>query len=35
MFGDPKEYEHMSPEEREELTQKMLGKHKIWAKQAI
>lgn len=31
MFGDPKEYESMSQEDREELTKKMMGKHKIWA----
>jgi len=31
MFGDPKDYESVSQEEREEMTQKMLGKHKVWA----
>ena len=31
MFGDPKDYESLSQEEREEMTQKMMGKHKIWA----
>jgi hypothetical protein len=31
MFGDPKEYNKMNPEEREELTQKMMGMHKRWA----
>jgi len=30
-FGDPKDYEHLSQEEREHLTQQMMGKHKIWA----
>lgn len=31
MFGDPKDYESLSQEEREEMTKKMMGKHKIWA----
>jgi hypothetical protein len=31
MFGDPKEYETLSQEKREEMTEKMMGKHKIWA----
>jgi hypothetical protein len=31
MFGDPKDYESLSQEEREEMTDKMMGKHKIWA----
>lgn len=31
MFGDPKDYESLTQEEREELTEKMMGKHKIWA----
>lgn len=31
MFGDPKDYESLSKEEREEMTAKMMGKHKIWA----
>lgn len=35
LFGDPKDYETMSPEKREELTKKMLGKHKIWAGQSL
>ncbi len=29
-FKDPKEYEHMVPEERKKLTEKMMGKHKEW-----
>lgn len=33
LFGDPSEYEHMSEEERESLTQKMMGKHKTFVKQ--
>lgn len=28
MFGDPKEYEKMSKEEKKDLTEKMMGKHK-------
>ena len=28
MFRDPKEYEHMSQEEREELTRQMMSAHK-------
>jgi hypothetical protein len=34
LFGDPKDYESMSQEKREELTKKMMGKHKVWAGQA-
>ncbi len=30
LFRDPKDYEHLSMEEREKLTQEMLGKHKGW-----
>ena len=33
MFGDPAAYEHLSEEERKEMTQKMLSKHKLWASQ--
>ena len=33
MFRDPKDYEHLSKEEKEKLTQEMLGKHKGWADQ--
>jgi len=29
-FGKPEDYEHMSKEEREKLTQKMMGQHKAW-----
>ena len=32
-FGDPKEYEKMSPDEKEKLTRKMMGVHKRWAGQ--
>jgi hypothetical protein len=34
LFGDPKDYESMSREKREELTQRMMGKHKVWAGQS-
>lgn len=30
LFGDVSSYEGMSMEDREELTQKMMGKHKAW-----
>ena len=30
LFRDPKEYEHLSMEERKALTEEMLGKHKGW-----
>ena len=33
MFRDPKDYEHLSMEERRKKTQEMLGKHKGWADQ--
>jgi hypothetical protein len=35
LFGDPKDYEGMPEEEREALTQKMMGKHRMWAKRAL
>jgi len=28
--GDPDSYNHLSDEERKELTRKMMGKHKFW-----
>ena len=31
MFGDPSKYEHMSEDERETETQRMMGKHKLWS----
>lgn len=31
-FRDPEEYNHLSQEEREELTAKMMGAHKDWVK---
>mgnify|MGYP005639954327 CR=1 FL=1 len=31
MFGSLEDYKHLTPEEREELTRKMMRKHKIWA----
>lgn len=34
IFKDPSEYEHMSEEERKELTQKMMGKHQAWVAQS-
>jgi hypothetical protein len=30
-FKDPAEYKNMTQEEKEELTKKMMGKHKAWA----
>ena len=30
LFGDPKEYANMSDDEKESLTQKMMGKHKTF-----
>jgi hypothetical protein len=30
LFGDPEEYKNLSDTEKEELTQTMLGKHKVW-----
>jgi hypothetical protein len=32
MFGDPKEYEKWSPEERKKISDKMLNKFTKWAK---
>ena len=31
LFSDPEEYTNISPEEREKMTQAMLGKHRSWA----
>lgn len=31
LFGDPADYEKMSDKKREDLTNKMLAKHKSWA----
>jgi len=30
-FGDPEDYKNMPMEERESLTEKMMGVHKAWA----
>jgi hypothetical protein len=30
--GDPDSYSHLSMEEREKLTQEMMGRHKAWVK---
>lgn len=35
IFGDPESYKNMSKEERDNLTNKMMGQHKGWARQAI
>jgi len=32
MFGDPEDYSHLSEEERQNKTDKMLAKHKVWSK---
>ena len=32
--GDPDSYNHLSMEEREELTRQMMGKHKLWAQES-
>lgn len=29
-FGSPEDYAHLSQEEKEDLTQKMMGTHKAW-----
>ena len=31
LFGDPEDYKDLSEQEKEELTQKMIGQHKVWA----
>jgi hypothetical protein len=33
LFQDPEKYSHLSKEERDELTAKMMGKHRNWANQ--
>jgi len=35
LFGDPAAYEELSEDERNEMTQKMQGKHKTWAGQGF
>jgi hypothetical protein len=35
LFGDPAEYETLPPEERENLTLKMMAKHKDWSSSAL
>jgi hypothetical protein len=32
MFGSPDQYSHLSAKDREDLTRKMMGKHKEWQK---
>ena len=32
--GDPESYSHLSMEKREELTRKMMGRHKLWAQKS-
>ena len=34
-FGDPKEYEHLTPEQRQELTEKMMLQHQQWSGQVL
>jgi hypothetical protein len=31
--GDPDSYNHLSAEERQRLTEEMMGRHKVWVKQ--
>jgi hypothetical protein len=33
LFGAPEDYAHLNQEEKEALTQKMMGKHRSWVKQ--
>jgi len=35
LFQDPKAYEHLSADEKDELTKKMMGKHSLWAGDAL
>lgn len=35
IFGDPESYKHMSKEERDELTNKMMSQHQGWARKGI
>lgn len=32
LFQDPKEYEKLSDEEKEKMTQEMIERHKLWAR---
>jgi len=31
MFGDPAMYEKLSDDEKQSMTEKMQGKHKVWS----
>lgn len=35
MFGAPEDYEHLSEEEKKELTAKMMGKHRSWVNKEV
>jgi len=35
LFGDPEDYKHLSEDEREAITAKMIGKHKNWSNGGI
>jgi len=35
LFGNPEDYTRLSEEERNDLTEKMLQKHKQWSKRAL
>lgn len=35
LFGDPEDYLELSEEQKENLTNKMLGKHKSWAENSL
>jgi hypothetical protein len=35
LFGSPEDYAHLSEEERQEMTQKMMGKHKSWVQKTV
>ena len=35
LFKDPKDYSHMSKEDREQLTQKMMGSFKAWSRNPL
>ena len=35
LFGDPADYEKLSEEKRNSLTEKMMNKHKFWSSNAL
>lgn len=35
LFGNPEDYQHLTDEEKKEMTEKMMGKHKSWVNKGL